>query len=83
MAAARAVPAEDVTRSQVEFVSDDQLESALLSTDLPPEQIDEIVDQNAESRIIALQISLAVLALLGLLALLSANRLPDAQPDSR
>jgi MFS family permease len=67
----------------VPFVSDDDLEDALDDAGVPPEVEDEIVDENTAARIEALQAALGVLALLGVIALLTSGRIPDEQPAAQ
>jgi MFS family permease len=65
--------------SGVPFVSDADLEDALATTGLEPAAADAIVDDNADARIEALRVSLAVLAVLAVVGLLFTAGLPDVQ----
>ncbi len=62
--------------SGVPFVSDAQLKSGLAAANVPPETADAIVDENSTARLDALRTSLGVLALLTLVAVFCAGRLP-------
>lgn len=62
--------------SGVEFVSDAQLEAALEETPLTPDEQEAVVSANAEARIVALQFGMLAVALVALLGLLGATRLP-------
>lgn len=64
----------------VPFVADDDLEDALLSAGLDPDVASAVVDENAEARIVALRVSLGVLALMALVALFFARAVPTVQP---
>lgn len=68
--------------SGIPFISDAQLESALGEAGVPPDVAQAIVDDNASARIDGLRAALAVLALMGLLALFATRRLPTEQPVS-
>jgi MFS family permease len=63
--------------SGVPFVSDKELRTALEETDLPPETVDAIVEENIDARLDALRASLAILAVITAGAILAARRLPD------
>jgi MFS family permease len=63
--------------SGIPFVSDADLRSALEDADVPPETADAIVDENSDARLVALRMSLGVLALIALVALFCSRRLPD------
>jgi MFS family permease len=63
--------------SGIPFVSDAQLQSALDSAGVPPEEAQAIVSENAASRINGLRASIALLALIALLAVGMTRRLPD------
>jgi hypothetical protein len=64
----------------VPFVSDVDLQQALEDEDVPPDTADAIVKENEEARIEGLRAALALLAVIGLLALFSSRRIPDQQP---
>jgi MFS family permease len=79
-----AVPSSISSGAQVElaagapFVSDAQLKTALDTAKIPPATATAILDENAAARIHALQSSLLVLALFGLVALFFTPRIPTA-----
>jgi MFS family permease len=60
----------------VPFVSDADLKSALKKADVPAEQASAVEDANADARIYGLRVSLAVLALIAVLALFLTRLLP-------
>jgi MFS family permease len=64
--------------SGVPFVSDAQLRTALEDAHVPPETADAIVADNEDARLVALRMSLGVLAIIAILALFASRRLPDA-----
>jgi Na+/melibiose symporter-like transporter len=78
-----AVPQEMSSKAQVElsagipFVSDAQLQSALQSAGVPSSTAQAITEQNAASRINGLRASIALLAIIDLLALALTRRLPE------
>lgn len=65
----------------VPFVSDPQLEDALADAGVPAAEADAIVASNADARITGLRASLAVLALLCLVALCFLGSIPTRQPS--
>ncbi len=81
-----AVPASVSNKAQTElssgvpFVSDAQLKEALDKAAVPPATADAIVMENADARIAGLRSSLALLAVVGLVALFFSRRLPNRQP---
>jgi Na+/melibiose symporter-like transporter len=66
--------------SGIPFVSNADLTTAMQEAGASPEVTDAVVDQNAEARIAGLRSSLALLAIIGLIALYFTRRLPDRQP---
>jgi MFS family permease len=60
----------------IPFVSDADLEKALADADVPDEVADAVVEENSTSRLTALRLSLAVLALLAALAIFLTRLLP-------
>ena len=68
--------------SNVSFVSDDQLQSALDEAGVPPQSADAVVQENATARIDGLRSSLSVLALIALIATFFSRRIPAVQPGS-
>jgi hypothetical protein len=83
-----AVPDAMASKAQVElssgipFVSDSDLAAALAKADVPSETAKALVTDNATARINGLRASLAVLALIALIALALTRRLPTVQPGS-
>jgi predicted MFS family arabinose efflux permease len=61
----------------INFVTNDRLQSALQNTTATPGQVEEAVRVNTEARLRALKIGLFLMACLALLALIPAGRLPD------
>jgi MFS family permease len=72
--------AETQLSTGVAFVSDKDLQAALEKANVPKKSADAIVAENASARIDALRSSLAVIALLALLAIFFGGRIPDRQP---
>ena len=66
----------------VPFVSDDDLEGALADVGVEGETADAVVDENEEARLAGLRAALAVLALIGLIALFTTGGIPDRQPSA-
>jgi MFS family permease len=64
----------------VPFISDSQLETALAEAHVPPDAAHAIVAENETARIDGLRSSLAVLALVALIAVLLGRGIPDVQP---
>jgi len=67
--------------SGVPFVSDKDLKAALEKADVPPKTADAVVTENANARITGLRVSLALLAVVALIALFFSRRIPDRQPS--
>ena len=65
---------------RVDFVTNAQLESLLATTNATPQQVDELVLINEEARVAALRASFLLLALICLLGIFPAARLPKYQP---
>jgi MFS family permease len=65
----------------IPFVSDAQLRAALDEANVPPATADAIVAENSTARINGLRSALSVLALIGLLGLIS-RRIPTRQPGA-
>jgi hypothetical protein len=76
------VPSDVTAQAEVQlsggapFVSDADLEAALDDAGLPAQQVDAIVDENTDARVAALRLSLAVLALIAMLALFFTRAMP-------
>jgi MFS family permease len=66
--------------NNINFVSNDRLQTALERTSIPPAKIKEAVRINEEARLRALKIGLLLMAALSLLAIFPAGRLPDYKP---
>jgi MFS family permease len=64
----------------IPFVSDKDLESRLDDAGAPPETADAISEQYETARLNGLRASLSVLAIITLIALLFARRIPPTQP---
>jgi MFS family permease len=83
-----AVPASVVSQAQTQlaggatFMSDDDLEAALASADVPPQTADSIVEQNELSRIDGLRVAVSILALVALIALPFTRGIPTVQPGA-
>jgi MFS family permease len=69
--------------SGIPFVADDDVEAALAKADVPPEQAAAIADDYADARLAGLRESLAVLAVIALLALFNGRHLPMTQPGAQ
>jgi predicted MFS family arabinose efflux permease len=80
------IPAEAKSRAQVElaggvaFVSDADLEAALVDAGAEPETTDAALDAYRDARIDGLRAALAILAALTIVALFFAQRIPTTQP---
>jgi hypothetical protein len=59
------------------FVSDADLEHALNEAGVSGKTADAIISENEDSRLRALQVSMAVLSLFALAALFASRRIPD------
>jgi hypothetical protein len=66
--------------SGVPFVSDKQLQQALDDANVPKRQADAALTDYRNARIDGLRAALAILALISLIALFMATRVPDRQP---
>ena len=83
-----AVPDSVTETAQVElaggvpFISDADLDTALLDAGVDPTVADAIVEENAEARLKGLQVSLSILGLIALVGLLTTRRLPERQPGA-
>ena len=64
----------------VPFVSNADLESAMTEAGASAEVTQAVVEENAEARIAGLRSALALLAILGVVALFFTRRLPNRQP---
>jgi hypothetical protein len=84
-----AVPDDVASAAEVElgggvpFVSDADLETALADAGVTGDAAEAILDENEESRLAGLRVSLATLALLALLAVFLTGRIPNRQPGDR
>lgn len=83
-----AVPKDVTAQAQVQlssgapFISDKDLKAALSKAGVTGKTADAIVTEGANARIDALRSSLSVLALLALIALFTARRIPAQQPTA-
>ncbi len=81
-----AVPASVKAKAQTElasgvpFLSDADLQTALVKDGVPKATADEIVHENATARLDALRSSLSVIALIALIALYCGGSIPREQP---
>lgn len=71
---------EQLNFDNVNFVTDDHVQSVLSATTATPAQVAEGVRINADARLRALRTSLLVLAGLALLAIFPARRMPKYRP---
>lgn len=69
-----------VDLDNINFVSNDRLQSVMERTTATPAQVAEAVRVNTEARLIALKIGLLLLAGVALLAIIPAGRLPNYVP---
>jgi MFS family permease len=69
-----------VDLDNINFVSNDRLQTVLAATNATPAQVAEAVRVNSEARLRALKIGLLILACVAMLAILPAGRLPDYLP---
>ncbi|WP_145570183.1 MFS transporter [Yersinia bercovieri] len=69
-----------INMDSINFVSNDRLQGVLAQTTATPEQVAEAVRVNEEARLRALKFGLLIMALLSLLAIFPAGRLPDYLP---
>src|SRR5262249_32296336 len=81
-----AIPSRVKQEAQVElaggvaFVSDADLQKALDEADVPRRATDDVLNAYQDARIDGLESALAILALLAIVALLYASRIPNKQP---
>ena len=66
----------------VPFVSDDDLKSALAKANVSSETSEQALDAYTSARIDGLKAALAILAVLVLVALFYAQRIPTVQPGA-
>ncbi|MCK9917781.1 MFS transporter [Microbacteriaceae bacterium K1510] len=69
-----------VDLDSINFISNERLRSVLENTTATPEQVTEAVRVNAEARLRALKLGLLVMAMLSLLTIIPAGRLPSYRP---
>jgi hypothetical protein len=69
-----------VDLDNINFISNDQLQTVLAGTTATPAQVAEAVRVNTEARLRALKIGLLVMAGLAFLAIIPASRLPNYRP---
>ncbi len=81
-----AVPDEVSAQAQVElasgipFLSDEDLEAALAEAGVPEDVQDDIIQANADARLVGLQYALAALAVLAVIGLFFTGLIPNVQP---
>ena len=84
-----AVPSDLSSKAQVElaggapFISDAQLKTDLNEAGVTGKTADAVLTENANARIAGLRASLSVLAVIAVLALFAARRLPTKQPSEK
>jgi hypothetical protein len=84
-----AVPADVKSKAKTElsagipFISDKDLNAALDKAGVPPDEAKAITDANANARIVGLRSSLAVLAVIAVIAFAFTFRIPTAQPTAK
>jgi len=65
----------------INFVSNDRLQNVLAGTTATPEQVSEAMRVNTEARLRALKIGLLIMAMVAILAIFPASRLPNYLPQ--
>ncbi len=68
--------------SGVPFLSDTQLQAAMLDAGASPEVTDAVVMENQEARVQGLDAALGVLAILAVASLVFTSRIPEVQPGT-
>lgn len=71
---------EQLNLDNITFVTNDRLLTVMQATTATPQQVDEAVRINTESRLRALKMGLLIMACVALLAIAPASRLPDYKP---
>lgn len=69
-----------VDLDNINFISNDQLQTVLARTNANPAQVAEAVRVNTEARLRALKIGLLILAAVAMIAIIPARRLPNYLP---
>jgi predicted MFS family arabinose efflux permease len=69
-----------VDLDSINFVSNDQLRDVMQRTTATPQQVEEAVRVNTESRLRALKLGLLIMACLALVSIIPAGRLPNYVP---
>jgi hypothetical protein len=69
-----------VDLDNITFISNDRLRGALERTTATPEQVSEAVRVNTQARLRALKMGLLIMALLAMLTIIPAGRLPSYRP---
>ena len=64
----------------VPFISDTDLEAALINAGVSPEVTDAVLSLNQEARVAALDAAIALLAIFALVSLFFTGNIPDVQP---
>jgi MFS family permease len=70
----------EVNLDNINFVSNDRLQSALEATSASPDQVAAALQVNEEARLRALKVGLLIMAMVSLLAIFPASRLPNYLP---
>jgi MFS family permease len=71
---------QQINLDNINFISNEQLDAALAATTAAPEQVEEAVRINEETRLLALKASFLILAGIALLAIFPARGLPNYAP---
>lgn len=69
-----------INLDNITFVSNDRLLSVMQATSATPQQVEEAMRINTESRLRALKIALLIMACVAMLAIMPASRLPAYRP---
>jgi MFS family permease len=75
-----ATQAQTELASGIEFISDEDLKTALSDANVPPFTADAVLDTNEQSRIDGLRVAVSILALMSLVALPFTRGIPTVQP---
>ena len=75
-----ATQAQTELASGIEFISDEDLKTALSDANVPPATADAVLDTNEQSRIDGLRVAVSILALMSLVALPFTRGIPTVQP---
>jgi MFS family permease len=73
---------QEINFDQINFVSNDQLQTVLAGTSVGADQIAEAVQINADARLRALRAAFLILAAISLIALIPSTKLPNYLPGA-